>query len=94
MVKLSLKTADGRTILILAISEKNLERLKDGNPISFSGEDVGIPALAEVIIASGKSNVEIIRPLVERGMVPREVLDHARRTDEEPGYKFRHGGGH
>lgn len=94
MLKVTLRTNDGRAILILGVSKVNAERLLRGAPITFTGEEVGIPALAEVLIVGGETNVELIRPLVERGMVPADVLEHARRTDEEPGYQFRRGGGH
>jgi len=55
---------DGRPIklVVLGLSHMNLARLKDGQPIKFAGEDVGIAGV-EVLIFVGETEQSMAREL-------------------------------
>lgn len=63
MIKALATSADGkRKILVLGISELNVENLKKGHPIHIHGEEIGIPV--DVFICYGKDEDAIRRDLL------------------------------
>ena len=83
MIKLSGGgTRDGKPIKIVMIglSHVNLKRLKEGKPIKFPGEDVGVPD-TEVVIFAGKDEMTMQQELADL-IGPRTV------TNIDP--RFRH----
>jgi hypothetical protein len=59
-------TADGRPVILLGLSEGNLTRLRQGQPINASLEVVGLRA--QVVILYGETEDDIRRELVEAGI--------------------------
>jgi hypothetical protein len=51
-------------VVMLGLSHINLDRLREGQPIRFAGEDVGIPA-AEFVIFAGVDERTMQRDLSE-----------------------------
>jgi len=89
MLKVTLKGDDGRVVLLLGLSAENLRRLAAAQPITFTGEEVGIPAIREVIVLAAETHEAVARMLAERGLVPAETVDLARRSDAQPGFRYR-----
>lgn len=54
------KAGKNMQFVVLGFSHANLERLKNGKPIIFSGEDVKIPGV-EFIIFSGETEQSMAR---------------------------------
>ena len=69
MVKVALTLADGRQLLILGLSEVDIENLRDGCPHAFPGEQVGISDL-DVYLLHGETDHNILELLKRKGMVP------------------------
>jgi len=61
MVKVGVKDNKGRPVVILGLSEKNLEFLKEGKPISFDLTPFGITGQA--LIMYGKTEEDITQEL-------------------------------
>jgi hypothetical protein len=47
------------TLIVFGLSDRNLDLLRDGRPIKFSGSDVGISDEFEFIIFAGKDEREM-----------------------------------
>ena len=62
MIKFTAATPNGRKLLGLGLSHENLARLKDGMPIRFKGEPVGIP-LYDILIFAGKTEESMAKEL-------------------------------
>lgn len=54
-------TIDGKETVILGLTEENLDRLRDDEPILFDGNPYGIPM--QVMIMWGKDEVSLARTL-------------------------------
>ena len=50
--------------IVLGLSKINLDRLKEGKPIAFDGEEIGIPH-RRIFIMYGETELEIIHELEE-----------------------------
>lgn len=64
MLKMRTKLSDGRELLILGLSQVNLDRLKADQPIAFHGDTVGLPGL-EIMIFAGETEQSMARDLAE-----------------------------
>ena len=72
MIKFTLPKQNGSTILGFGITEANVERLKQGQPIAFDLSELGIEGY-EVLIMYGKDQKDIGSQLKEANMVPEGV---------------------
>jgi len=61
MVKFKGETKDGRPVYGLGLSHENLARLKKGQPIKCSLEDMG--GVGDIFIFAGKDEAEMVRNL-------------------------------
>ncbi len=83
MIRFGGRTFDGRKIIGLALGNKNLKRLKKGEPIYLDGKTVGAPGVVVVIAhaeTSEKVMEEIRRVAAETGTTSKELstmLEHA-----------------
>lgn len=68
MVKASLTMADGRRLLILGLSDLNLEQLKKGKPIKVDLEPFGMEGA--VAIMHGKTEEDITEELSKHFKLP------------------------
>jgi hypothetical protein len=64
MLKMRTRLSDGRELLILGLSQINLDRLKADQPIAFKGDTVGLPGL-EIMIFAGETEQSMARDLSE-----------------------------
>jgi hypothetical protein len=64
MLKMVGEARGGRKLVILGLSHMNLQRLKQGKPIHFPGEDVALAGV-EVMIFSGKTEQSMARDLAD-----------------------------
>lgn len=62
MIKFTANTPNGRMLLGLGLSHENLTRLKDGIPIRFKGEPVGVPNY-DIMIFAGKTEESMAKEL-------------------------------
>ena len=62
MIKFTANTPNGRMLLGIGLSHENLARLKDGMPIRFKGEPVGVP-LYDFLIFAGKTEESMAKEL-------------------------------
>jgi len=67
---------NGRKILGLGLSHGNLDRLKEGKPIHFNAEQMGLPMLNvnEVLIYVGATEESMRRDLAEHGYLDGTVI--------------------
>lgn len=65
MVKAVARTNDGKLILILGVSEGNVERMKAGEPIYFDMDQLGFPKenIKHVTMFYGKDEGELTRAI-------------------------------
>jgi hypothetical protein len=86
MVKAKATLADGRTLLVLGISEANVERLKAGDPIYFDAAQLRIAPgepLGHVTVFYGKDEAELARTI--RTLIgPATEVINIPRGDERP----------
>lgn len=73
---------DGRDvkIVLLGLSKVNITRLQAGQPITFAGEDVGLPGV-EFLIFSGDTEASMARQLEELIGPATDVRMDPRTTD-------------
>lgn len=58
---------DERRLLLLGVSEENVRRLRDGKPIAFPGEDVGLDGW-DVAIVHGQTEQSLVGELRAHGL--------------------------
>jgi hypothetical protein len=76
MLKASGTQPDGRPLIVLGLSYENVIRLKNGDPIDFPLDDLGVAA--DVAIFYGKTEEEMRQTLIAGGLVnhrTRQVID-------------------
>jgi hypothetical protein len=58
---------DGKPVrlVVLGLSHKNLDKLREGLPIKFNGDQAGLPADVEVLIFAGESEQTMQRELAD-----------------------------
>jgi hypothetical protein len=69
MIKFTLPKSDGQKILGFAITETNVERLKQGDPIYFDLNELGVAGY-DVLIMYGKDQEDIGKQLKEAALAP------------------------
>lgn len=69
MVKLKLKTRGGKYVLVMILSDKNVELIKAGRPIAFPGSDFQMPDIDKVIIGHGPTEEVIVERLKNEGVL-------------------------
>jgi hypothetical protein len=62
----------GERALFIGLSRKNVELLLEGRPIAFSGSEIGVPEMEQVIIAAGETEEEILRTMGMPALQPGE----------------------
>jgi len=67
MIKFTAKTGDGRDLIMIGLSELNIEKLKQGMPIAIEGKDLGMPTLM-VSIFYGKTEKDMYNELKAAGI--------------------------
>lgn len=66
MIKVKAKsTTDGKDMLLLGLSDENMKRLKDGQPIKFNAKDVGFPHM-EIMIFNGRTEAEMYEEICNK----------------------------
>lgn len=58
MIKATTKDANGKPVLILGLSEMNLQKLKEDMPIAFDTAAIGLPEM-KIIIMYGKTEADM-----------------------------------
>jgi len=61
MIKAIMKNKDSDNILLLGISEENVNRLKEGKPIHIKGDELGIDN--DVLIVYGETEEDLYKDL-------------------------------
>lgn len=59
--------------ILFGLSERNIELLKEGKPISIDGDEIGFPG-KRFVIMYGKDNEAIKAELIEVGFLSKEML--------------------
>lgn len=49
MIKATTQRLDGAPVLIMGLSNENLRRLREGQPVAFPAESIGLPPMDIVI---------------------------------------------
>lgn len=65
MLKARLRTETGESLIVLGLEDGNIERLKIGEPIMFSLEELGFEPPINVVIMVGRDNAAIKAQLQE-----------------------------
>jgi hypothetical protein len=76
MIKASFVSEGKPTVLLLGLSERNLEILRQGRPILFNGEPFGLPN-TEIAIVWGETEQEILADLQAQGLLPNDLSELA-----------------
>jgi len=74
MIRARAMGTDGRHVLVLGLSRGNVERLLDGQPIRVTGESVGIPDLASVLIVFGETEAVLEAEMRNAGLISDETV--------------------
>jgi hypothetical protein len=77
MIKMRGEGAKGRPVIILGLSEANIDRLREGKPIHLHADDMGF--VGEIVIFVGKDEATMARqmqPFIGPGTV---VHDESKR---------------
>ena len=75
MITFSGKNNRGRPLLGFGLSEKNLEKLREGLPIHLHADEMGFAG--DVLIFYGKTEDDLAKQMIEGGFVEKEVVrDH------------------
>ncbi len=80
VIKLRLhRTADGATttVLMLALSRANIERLLAGNMAVIDGTDVSMPGL-EIALVAGETEPDLLTEFERRGLIPPDQAEQMR----------------
>ena len=67
MIKFRGTGRDGRTAIGLGITDRNIEKLREGNPIHIFGEELGMPGF-EILLMTGTDEQAITTELRESGL--------------------------
>jgi hypothetical protein len=65
MIRMAATNTRGRKIIVLGLSEKNIEKLREGKPIHIHADEMGFPG--EIMIFTGKdeaSMAEMVKPFI------------------------------
>ena len=71
MLKAKINYENGRTLLLLGLSDENLAKLKQGLPAHITGEEVQMPK-TDVMIFHGKDEaamLEVLRPYIGKDTI-------------------------
>ncbi len=68
MIKCVARGAQG-AVVVLGLSHENLRRLRDGQPIRFYGDELGLPGVHAVTIFAGESEDTMEQMLREHGLI-------------------------
>lgn len=74
MIKGHMRTASGRDIILLGISENNVEILKAGNPLVIMRQDLPPYLLQDIIIIFGETEQAIVDQLRAQGYITDETI--------------------
>jgi hypothetical protein len=69
MIKLVAHAEDGGIILMLGLSDRNLERLQAGDPIRFDPAELGLPWKGLIGIFHGKTEADMAQMLKDHGLI-------------------------
>lgn len=86
MVKATAMMADGRALIVMGISEENVKRLKNGQPIYFDPATLKIApgtAVGAITLFYGKDEGELART-IHTLIGPRTDVINVPRGDERP----------
>jgi hypothetical protein len=67
--------AAGENTIIIGLSHRNLELLKENKPMTFDGTRIGLPEEVKIIIFSEETEQAMIDMLVKTGVVEPELAD-------------------
>lgn len=81
MFKAAAKLKDGQALLVLGLSELNVTRLMNDQPIRFNLSDIGAPAIMglpamEVLIVGGRTEEAIVEQLKAEGLISVDAVEH------------------
>lgn len=80
MVRFSAMAEDGRAFIGLGLSAENVRRLTAGQPIRVTGESVGVPSVASILIFAGGTEQGMEAMLREHGFIGPETVIHREAT--------------
>ncbi len=63
MLKAKATLGDGSSLIIFGLSDRNLELLREGRPIQFDGQKLGING--QVVILYGRTEADIVKDIQE-----------------------------
>lgn len=63
MIKASVRMSSGRQLIVIGLSDLNLQKLQEGKPIHMDLESMGL--LGEMYIFNGRTEAEMARTLAE-----------------------------
>jgi hypothetical protein len=67
MVKLTGVSKNGKLAVVLGLSKLNCDKLLEGKPIFFLGDEIGIPGIS-VTIVGGEDEQKIVESLKKSGL--------------------------
>lgn len=63
VIKLGTRRNDGAPLIILGLSENNLEQLRKGRPIPIQFGEIGVPGDGEIVIMWGQTEKAIMQEI-------------------------------
>lgn len=80
MIKAIGRRFDGKLCLIIAISEENIERLKDDKPIHFYAQQMKMDKIQvdEVLLAYFETEEKAVEHFIRVGLITRDQLINGR----------------
>lgn len=71
MIRATMKGRDGRPIMLLGITDHNIRRMREGDPVVFDGTALGYDGL--IAIVTGTDEQAIAQELKEKGLTMPDV---------------------
>lgn len=74
MIKASAQLSDGRTLLILGLSSKNLEKLRERKPAMIDLTEFGLKG--ELVLMWGETEAQIFEEFKQAGVIGADTVIH------------------
>ena len=76
MIKAKATGDDGKHVIVLGLSKENITRLTTGQPIRVTGESVGVPEIAAILLFAGGTEQGMEAMLREHGLITEDTTIH------------------
>jgi hypothetical protein len=76
MIRARATSADGRPVIVLGLSDENVKRLTQGQPIRVTGESIGLSSVAAILVFHGGTEQGMEAMLREHGLIGKDTTIH------------------